>query len=181
MLWFSIIFFVIGIVAIISAFYIYYFNSFQSVIIRINEVESDIDDLLRNKFDLLNRALGIIKTFENVKCDILDDLSKLKSKNLSSFKFDQCLGEALNEFYKIREIYNETKENEEFIKINISLEDIEEQIIACRNYYNDNISIYNKLIKTIPSNIIGKVLKYNEKPFYDGKNMYDDIYNDFKL
>lgn len=181
MLWFSIIFFIIFILSLIAAFYIYFYNSFQMIIIRINEVESDIDDLLRNKFDLLNRALGVIKTFDGVKCETLDDLSKLKSKNLSSFKFDQCLGEALNEFYKIREIYSEIKENEEFIKINISLEDIEEQIIACRNYYNDNITIYNKLLKSIPSNLIGKILKYKEKSFYDGKDMYDDIYNDFKI
>ena len=111
MSWFSIIFFIIFIISILAVFYIYFYNAFQSSIIRINEVESDIDNLLRNKYELLNRALGIIKTFDEIKSEVLNNLSKLKSKNLSSFEFDQSLGEALNEFYKIREVYLEIKEN----------------------------------------------------------------------
>ena len=38
------------------------YNKFQDYIIRINEVESIIDSNLRNKYDLINRAIPIIKT-----------------------------------------------------------------------------------------------------------------------
>lgn len=181
MLWIQLLFGSVFIIALLATFYIYYYNLFQLSIVRINEVEGDIDNLLRNKFELLNRAISIIKASADIKEEVMEDIVKLRSRKLSSFEFDQKLGDALNEFYKIREIYPEVKESDAFLKINNSLEDIEEQIIACRSYYNDNITKYNKLVKTIPSNLIAKTLQFKEKTFYDGKDMYDSIYNDFKL
>ena len=41
--------------------------------------------------------------------------------------------------------------------------------------------MYNKLVKKIPTNIVAKIKKYQERPFYDLKNMHDDDYEDFKL
>ena len=37
------------------------------------------------------------------------------------------------------------------------------------------------MIKKIPTLIIAKIKKYNERPFYDLKNQNDDDYEDFKL
>ena len=37
------------------------YNKFQENIIRINEVEADIDNVLRKRFDLLNKSISIIK------------------------------------------------------------------------------------------------------------------------
>ena len=42
-------------------------------------------------------------------------------------------------------------------------------------------SDYNKLAKSFPSIIIAKILGYKIKTYFDGKNMEDDIVNDFKL
>ena len=38
-----------------------------------------------------------------------------------------------------------------------------------------------KLIRKFPYNIMGKILKYKEKTFFDGKDMNDDDIKDFKL
>ena len=72
-------------------------------------------------------------------------------------------------------------ERDSFIKINSSLNESETEIIALRKYYNDTITEYNKLVKKIPSNIVAKISKYKQKPYYDGKDMTDDVTNDFKL
>ena len=49
------------------------------------------------------------------------------------------------------------------------------------DYYNENISIYNNLLKKFPSNVVAIFCKYKEKLFFDRKDMNDDDYNDFKL
>ena len=51
---------IIGI-CLLLIWYVNIYNHFQSYIIRINEVESMIDNYLRNKYDLINRAIPIIK------------------------------------------------------------------------------------------------------------------------
>ena len=72
-------------------------------------------------------------------------------------------------------------ESDTFVKINASLNESENEIIALRKYYNDTITEYNRLVKKFPSNIIAIMYNHKEKAYYDGKNMNDDIINDFKL
>ena len=55
------IFIIIVLACAIAVFYATIYNKFQEYIIRINEVESMIDTYLRNKYDLINKSIPIIK------------------------------------------------------------------------------------------------------------------------
>lgn len=175
---YSLIIFII--ICIILIWIINTYNKYQAYIIRINEAEASIDTTLRKRFDLLNKSIGIIETNTNEK-NVLEIISKLRSKKLSNFDLDRKLYEAINEYSKYKEKYDELKNNTDFLKIDIGINESESEIIAFRKYYNDIITDYNKLAKTFPSNIIGIIYKYNKKTYYDGKNMDDEITNDFKL
>ncbi len=177
------IYFLIAIIFIsfILIWYISTYNNFQNYIIRINEAEANIDTVLRKRFDLLNKSIGIIKANCDVEDDILEIIVKLRSRKLTNFDLDRQLYEAINEFNQYREKYPNLKESDNFVKIDISLNESEAEIVASRKYYNDIITDYNKLISRFPSNIVGKLAKYKYKPYFDGKDMTDDIINDFKL
>ena len=45
--------------------------------------------------------------------------------------------------------------------------EVEEHLQASRRIYNSNVSIYNQFLNTFPSNIIGKIRKLKEKPFFE--------------
>lgn len=167
-------------VCLVLIWYINIYNRYQNYIIRINEAEANIDSTLRKRFDLLNKSIGLLKA--NIKKeDILDNIVKLRAKKLTNFELDRQLYEAINEFSKYREDYPELKTNEGIMKIELSLNETEAEIVASRKYYNDIITDYNKLVRTFPSNIVAKISKYKVRPYFDGKNMEDDIVNDFKL
>lgn len=169
------------VICLIFIWYIYVYNKYQNLIVRINEVEVNIDSTLRKRFDLLNKSISIIKANIKTEEEVLEMIVKLRSRKLSNFDLDRKLYDAVNEFNKYRESYEELKNNETLTKINISLNETEHEITAFRKYYNDTITNYNKLIKKFPTNLVGKILKYKEKTYFDGKNMNDDIINDFKL
>ena len=169
------------IVGLISVYYVVVYNNYQEYIIRINEVESFIDNSIRDKFDLLSKSINVIKgNIENEE-DIFPDIVKLRSRKLSSFDLDRQLVDSMNEFYRIKEEYKELQKSDAFKEIDTKLKEIEENLTAYKEYYNENITKYNRLIRNFPSNIIGKVCKYKEKTFFDGKDMTDEIDNDFKL
>ena len=170
-----IIIFTIGII------YLTTYNKYQDYIIRINEVESKIDDYLRDKFDTILKLNNNIKEKIKTKKENVDDITNLKDENISSFDLDRKLIEALNKINFVKENYEELDKDEEVIKLFYNIEDIDESLRACRKYYNETITEYNKLIKKIPYNIVGKILKYKEKTYFDGKNMNDEIIDDFKL
>ena len=85
-----IILFTLGIIYLTS------YNKYQDFIIRINEVESKIDDCLRDKFDIIIKLNDSIKKKIKTKKELVDDLTQLKEKNISSFDLDRALIDAMN-------------------------------------------------------------------------------------
>ena len=169
------------IICFICMYLIAIYNKYQNYIIRINEAEANIDSTLRKRFDLLNKSIGIIKANAQVEDNVLEVIVKLRSKKLSNFELDRQLYEAINEFNKIKEEHPELKNSETFIKIDLGLAESEAEIVASRKYYNDIITDYNHLVRVFPSNIVAGMCKYKQKLYFDGKDMSDDIVNDFKL
>jgi len=147
------------------------YNHFQDYIIRINEAEVNIDAVLRKRFDLLNKSVGIIKNVTDTEEQILKILKKIRSKKLNNFELDRCLYEAINEFHALKEKYVKLQNNKEFIKTEINIIESESEIVGLRKYYNDIITDYNKLVKTCPSNLVAIFKGYKSKDYFDGNNL----------
>ena len=171
-------------IIVIGVFLIWYistYNNYQNFIIRINEVEANIDSTLRKRFDLLNKSIAIIKANCNIEEEVLEIIVKLRSRKISNFDLDRELYTAINEFNSYGEKYEELKTCKPYVKIDVSLHESEAEIEALRKYYNDVITDYNKLIRTFPSKMVGSMSNLKEKTYFDGKDMNDEIYDDFKL
>ena len=173
-------------ICILVAIYISTYNKIQDYIIKINEVEAIIDTNLRDKYDNINKSVSIIKANDKISKKIdknmFEEVVRLRNIKISNFDLDRKLIEAYNEFAVLKEKYkNELAESEEIKSISKKLENIDENLEVNREYYNKNIAEYNKLIKMFPTNIIAKLNKYEEKLFFDKKDMSDEDYNDFKL
>ena len=147
------------------------YNRFQDFIIRINEAEVNIDAVLRKRFDLLNKSVGIIKNNTDTEEQILEILEKIRSKKLNNFELDRHLYDAINEFHALKDKYIKLQNNKEFIKTEINLIESESEIVGLRKYYNDIITDYNKLVKNCPSNIVALLKGYKAKDYFDGNNV----------
>jgi LemA protein len=176
----SLLFFIIIGLTIILLIYTIIYNNFQHYIIKINKVENNIDNTLRTKFDILIKIYNIIK--EEIKDNEIptNELNNLKKEKLSSFQMDRKLISFKQTLYRLKN--NESKtSNDNLNKLCQELDELDQSLEAYCNYYNDNISNYNKLVKIFPTNIVSKISKLKEKPFYDGKDLTDENINDFKL
>ena len=164
------------VICLLLIWYVSIFNHYQTYIIRINEAEAFIDTTLRKRFDLLNKAIGIIKTnIKNKKDDVLTTISDLRSKKVDNFELDRDLYEAINEFNQYKEEYPDLKNSENFIKIDLGLFESESEIVAARKYYNDIITDYNELMRKFPSNIVGKLSGYKVKVYFGSSKEKNEI------
>lgn len=180
----SLLIIVLVIIVIICALVIFYariYNKFQDYIIRINEVESIIDTSLRSKYDLINRAIPIIKSNIDSDKDMFGDIVKLRSRKIGNFELFRVLKKASIELEGLHNTHPEMDKSDEIKKIIKEIKEIDDKVDNSTSYYNDNITIYNTLIKKFPSNIVAMLCKYKEKLFFDRKDMNDDDYDDFKL
>ena len=176
-----ILFLLIIIVGLLSIYYVSVYNNYQDYIIRINEVENHIDNAIRDKFDALSKSINVIKGNTDIKEEIFPEIIKLRSRKLSSFELNRKLVDDVNEFYKIKEEHPELQKSEAFVEIDNKLVEIEDNLESYQEYYNSNITEYNKLVRNFPTNLVAMICKYKERTFFDGKDMNDEITNDFKL
>lgn len=163
----TIICIIIAILALILIGFFSIYNRFQDHLIRINEVESNIDNTLRKKFDLLSKSKAIV---ENKLPDLENPLKiveELHSKKMSNFELDRALEEAIIEF----ESYKSKIKDKEYDKIVTLLSETEAELIAYRKYYNDVTTDYNRLRHRIPTNLVALVCGYKDRNYYDNKNI----------
>lgn len=170
---------IVGIISILLLWVVITYNSYQNYIIRINEVETKIDSILRKKFDLVAKSIEVIETYAGSK--VLEEITNLKNAKISNFDLDRKLTEAIIKFESFKDKYEDLETNEVFIKTEMQINEANIDLEACKNYYNDIVTNYNKKVKQFPSDVIAKLSKFKVRPYFDGKNMFDDNIKDFKL
>lgn len=170
---------VIGI-SIILLGYISIYNKIKTQILKINAAESEIDESLRLKYDLLTKIISEIKKI-NKDEEKFNDIDKIKDENLSSFEFDRKLADIESQIYTIRNDNTKLLKNNAFNDLWYEITTLNSKIKAEEKYYNESTTTYNELVTKFPSKIVSMILKLNEKRYFDGKNMYDKNIKDFKI
>ena len=180
MLWLSILLIIVIIICLMGIYYAISFNTLNDLKTKIHEAEVIIDEALRNKYDTLMRVSNHIrKHMENNK-NYFKEYEKLKDANMTNFDMDRKLNEG---YTLILKMIDDLKLNEDE-EINGELEQIkrlDEKLTAAKNYYNKNTSEENAIVRKFPTNIIAKIHGFKVKLFFDGKDMDDEIIDDFKM
>ena len=173
--------FIIIIFGSIGILYVYQYNKLQHSKTKINQAECLIDEALRSRYDLLVRVDKYIQTeLENDKT-FFKNLDKLKNENISNFDLDRRITEYYNLWMQIKNDYPDLNNKKAFKELINEDKRLDEKLQAAKSYYNKYTSELNDLIRTFPSNIVARIHKIEIKTFFDGKNMEDEIIDDFKL
>ena len=95
------------VMCIIIGIYTVLYNKLQDYVIRINEVESIIDNNLREKYDNINKCVSLIRSNEKINEEIdkkmFEEIVKLRNRKISNFDLDRKLTEATTSFITIKE------------------------------------------------------------------------------
>ena len=176
----SIILVIIIVLAIGGIYYITVFNNLNDLKTKIMEAESIIDENLRIKYDTLIRLSNKLKKKMKDSKNYFKEYEKLNEKNITNFEMDRKLNEALSLILKMQDDLK-LEDNEEINKEIEAIKRIDEKLCAAKNYYNKNTSLENAIIRKFPTNVIAKIHKFKIKLFFDGKDMEDEIIDDFKI
>ena len=177
MLWISILLIILSLGGI---FYITAFNRLNDLKTKVNEAESIIDENLRIKYDSLIRISNSLKKNMKENKNYFKEYEKLNEMNISNFDMDRKLNEGFTIILKMQGdlgLDDDEELNQELEKIRR----LDEKLCAAKNYYNKNTSLENAIIRRFPTNIIARIHKFKLKLFFDGKDMDDEIIDDFKI
>ena len=173
--------FIIILIGAIGIFYVYQYNKLQHSKTKIDHAECLIDEALRNTYDILLKADKVIQSELGGEKTYFKGLEKVKNENISNFDLDRKLTEYVSLLDQIKLDNSELANNKGFKDILNEMKKASEKLQAAKSYYNKYTSELNDLIRTFPSNLVARLHAINIKPFFDGKNMEDEIVDDFKL
>jgi LemA protein len=173
--------FIIILIGASGIFYVYQYNKLQHSKTKIDHAECLIDEALRNTYDILTKADKVIQSELGGDKTYFKGLDKIKNENISNFDLDRKLTEYVSLLDQIKLDNSELANNKGFKDILNEMKKSSEKLQAAKSYYNKYTSELNDLIRTFPSNLVARLHAISIKPFFDGKNMEDEIVDDFKL
>lgn len=137
--------------------------------------ESDIDERLKNKEDLILRCINIINRQLKLEIKVFDDVKNLKSIKPTNYDKDNILSNAFNEIEKIYIDNPNLKKVKSFDGIIRDIENIEIELISLRTLYNKWACEFNNICVKFPYKFICKFRKFKFKSLYEGKELTSDI------
>jgi len=143
---------------------------------------SDIDTLLKKRYDLIPNLLETVKGYASHEQDTLNgvvearakagqmniDLSKATPEQMMAFQASQGeLSQMLGKLFALSESYPDLKADTSFLNLQKELSEIEGEINMSRRMYNGAVRAFNELIQMFPSNIIAKIFGFADKKFFE--------------
>jgi len=180
MLWLSILLIIVIILCSGGIYYVIYFNKLNDLKTKVMEAEAIIDENLRIKYESLIRISNSLKKHMKSDKNYFKEYEKLRDININNFDMDRKLNEGFTLILKMMDDLD-LNNNEELNKEIEAIKRLDEKLTAAKNYYNKNTSLENAIIRKFPTNIIAKIHKFKIKLFFDGKDMEDEIIDDFKV
>ena len=135
---------------------------------------SSIDVLLKKRFDLIPNLAKMVKRYMQHETDVLTQVTEMRTKALSgqmsdaeTVAMDHQVSNAIGKILVAAESYPDLKASENFINLQASLNEVEEQISAARRAYNASVKDYNNALEMFPSNLVAGLMRYQKKVFFE--------------
>lgn len=138
--------------------------SYNTLVAKKNDVakaESSVDVMLKKRFDLIPNLVSSVKTYMNHEMALLTELSALRARLDDSdlslearMEVENQLSDTISGLLKIAQKTPELSANAQFLTLQRSLKESEEQISAARRAFNAAATEYNNSLEMVPTNII---------------------------
>jgi len=171
----AIAFFVLVVVPLLVVAGIY--NSFVSNRNKVRESFSGVYVQLKRRADLILNLIETVKGYAKHERETLEKVTELRTSFMRTspddrvkvMEQDNLMSQALKSVFAVAESYPDLKASTNFLKLQESLEETEDQIAASRRIYNSNVNDYNTSVQQFPSNIIAGMFSFKEEPFYQAE------------
>jgi LemA protein len=158
--------------------------TYNELVLRKNKVENSwahIDAQLQRRFELIPNLVELVEHFTEHEKELLENVNLIKNNyataisNAQKLAMDLELDSELKSLYIVVDRYPALKSNEQFLKLQEVLTEIEEDITFARQFYNDAVTIYNNRIMSFPGNIIAAKFGFKKEALFDANKDAESI------
>lgn len=155
---------------------IFLFNSLVSLSNRADAAWADIDVQLKRRYDLVPNLVEVVKgyaahergTFEKVAAARAAAMGAYSPAEKTTMEPDLVSG--LRSIFALAEAYPALKANEEFLKLQTGLTEIEDTLQSARRYYNAIVRDLNTKLQVFPNNLIAPLFSVRAREYFQLDN-----------
>jgi LemA protein len=140
---------------------------------------SGIDVQLKRRADLIPNLLETVKGYMGHERQVLEKVTELRTRSLQADsvaekgQVEGMLTQALRNLFAVAENYPDLKASQNFLELQKSLADIEEQLQLSRRYYNGAARNLNILVGSFPSNIVARMFGFTAVDYFELEDRAD--------
>lgn len=146
------------------AYVVMIFNGLIALKNDIVKAWANIDILLRQRHDELPKLLDVCKGYMDFERDTLQKITQARSMYQQAVSVDQkaqadqSMTSALRGFFAVAENYPQLKANDNFMRLQGRITDLENQISDRREFYKDFVNSFNIRIQQMPDTLIASFM-----------------------
>jgi len=152
---------------VIVAWSISTYNKFVKYRNRIEEAWSSIDVALKRRANLIPNLVRVIEGYSTHENSIFEEKIKHIGHGSETSRIEQesKISKSLGGLLALAEAYPDLKASENFLDLQKSLDEIEQEIQRARNRYNAFIGRLNTLVESFPSSIIARKFNFFKQDY----------------
>jgi LemA protein len=165
-----------GVIAVALIYIVIVFNRLVRQRNVVREGWSGIDVQLKRRTDLVPALVEVVKGYAKHERTLLEEVTAKRAMSIDAAaqgsvnqtaQAAQQLGSSLGRLIAVAEAYPQLKANENFLKLQTQLSEVEEQIQYARRYYNGAVRNLNISIQSFPEMLIARPFGFSEQPFFE--------------
>ena len=165
---------IVGVVVVVVVFVALLYNSLVGKKNQVINVFGTIDALLKKRYDLLPKLITTVKVYMKHERGVLEQITEMRARAVSGrlsddeqVELDNKMSKMLGGIMVAVENYPELKANENFLHLQATMNEVEEQISAARRAYNAAVTDYNNAVEMFPTNIVAFMISYKLKRVFE--------------
>ena len=168
---------ILGVIAIVAIGTIMYgVGEYNKVVAMDEQVKSQwaqVDNQLKRRYDLIPNLVETVKGYATHEKELFENLANARTKYFQSNSVKDKVQASnqveglLSRLLVLRETYPQLKANENFLKLQDSLEGTENRIAVERMRYNDTVKVLNTYRRSVFGKFFASLAGVNEAQYYE--------------
>ncbi len=148
------------------------YNQLVSLRKRVNQSKQNIDVVLKQRQDELDKLVDAAQKFLDHEDELLSKITEAREEAeradtpTDQANADDMVRDAMSGFRARFEEYPELKSQENMLQLQERISDLENQISDRREFYNEAATRYNTRIRQFPYNIIANMMNFERRELF---------------
>ena len=152
---------------------IHTYNRLISEQLKVDNQWSQVDIVLKQRNDTIPNLVNIVEGYAVHEKDLLENVTQARNQYMQAANPEEALRgaadlrDAMGKFFAVAENYPELKANESFLDLQQKYYSLEAKAADFRQFYNDTVMRYNRLVMSFPSSLVAKLCHFEKRSFFE--------------